>query len=264
MGQKLRDDKIGTLSHSSGVITLGASYLTIGGQQYITGTLNRTITADVTLVANNLYMIYAVLSSGVPDLRVSANLNSVGPAGFSSWKLVGAFYANGLSSVSLGSFVNIKGVPKTENPIVTVITWSISGFAVSPVGAWDRDGRTFGMSHGFTKDGSAGVGGGSLAVNMPANLPSVAGANNALAPGTELVQINGGNVGNTAFSSLTGAVSDWTGVEMYAVGSTFQFLTQPTGTGSLINSNVLANSIVQGNVRGIPLTSWSNTALEDL
>jgi hypothetical protein len=110
MAQRLQDDKIGTLSHSSGTISLGASRLTIGGQQYAnTSALTRSIASDVTMVANTLYMIYAVVNSGVVELRISANVNSAGPAGFSSWKLVGAFYAN--STPAFGTFMTIEGVP---------------------------------------------------------------------------------------------------------------------------------------------------------
>lgn len=118
MGQILLEDKIGALSHSSGVITLAASRLTIGGQQYETTALNRTIATDVTMTANSLYMIYVVLSGGVVSLRISSNVNSVGPAGFSVWKLVGAFYANSFAPVSLGSFVTIDGPPTTITPVV--------------------------------------------------------------------------------------------------------------------------------------------------
>lgn len=121
MGQILQADTIGALSHSSGVITLQASRLTIGGQQYTTSVLNRTIATDVTMTATTMYMIYAVVSGGVVSLRVSANVNSVGPAGFTAWKLVGAF----LTSISsaFGAFLNIEGVPQCEeidNGVLTI------------------------------------------------------------------------------------------------------------------------------------------------
>lgn len=100
MAQKLFNDKIGTATHSTGVISLAASKLTIGGQQYITtSSVSRTITNDVTLAANTLYMVYAVISGGAVALRISTNVNSVGPAGFSSWKLVGAFDTDGTAAV---------------------------------------------------------------------------------------------------------------------------------------------------------------------
>lgn len=115
MGFKLLNDKLGALSHSAGVITIQASILTIGGQQYATAAMTRTISADVTMTANNLYMIYAVVSSGVVQLRISSSVNSVGPAGFTSWQLVGAFYSDGLAVIGFGSFVNITGVPESRN-----------------------------------------------------------------------------------------------------------------------------------------------------
>lgn len=137
MGQILLEDKIGALSHSSGVITLAASRLTIGGQQYETSSLNRTIATDVTLIANSLYMIYAVLSGGVVSLRISTNVNSVGPAGFTIWKLVGAFYANGTTSPAFGDFVNIEGVPET-GPILFTPTGTFTNTTYT--GKWKRKG----------------------------------------------------------------------------------------------------------------------------
>lgn len=120
MAQKLRDDKIGTIQHNAGSIQMLASssspaYLTVGGQQYkITSNLSRLIASDVTMVANTRYQVFAVVNSGVVELRVSLNENSVGPSGFTRWLLIGSFYANGLASVAFGSFVNINGVPETD------------------------------------------------------------------------------------------------------------------------------------------------------
>ena len=113
MGQILLEDKIGALSHSSGVITLADSRLSIGGQQYITSSLNRTISTDVTITANTLYMIFAIVSGGTVSLRVSTNVNSIGPSGFTAWKLVGAFMSSGEASPAFGSFLTIKGVPRS-------------------------------------------------------------------------------------------------------------------------------------------------------
>lgn len=132
MGQKFRDDKIGTLSHSGGSIVMSAStsnpaYVTIGGQQWkVTSSLSRTIATDVTMAANTLYMIYAVRNSGNTELRISTNVNSVGPAGFSSWKLVGAFQSNGMSPIAFGSFVTIEGTP-TSGFIPFQPVWTATG-----------------------------------------------------------------------------------------------------------------------------------------
>jgi len=126
MGQRIKEDKFGTISHSSGTISLAASILTIGGQQYVTSALSRLISTDVTLVALTRYMVYAVISGGSPALRISTNVNSVGPAGFTGWKLVGAFYSDGMSPVAFGSFVNLEGKPGT-NYMPYQPVWSSSG-----------------------------------------------------------------------------------------------------------------------------------------
>lgn len=112
MGFKLLEDKLGAISHSSGVVSLGPSILSFGNQQYATSGLSRTIATDVTMTATTLYMVYAVMASGVLSLRVSANANSVGPAGFTSWKLVGAYYSN--STPAFGAVCNITGMPATD------------------------------------------------------------------------------------------------------------------------------------------------------
>lgn len=171
----MKDDKIGSLSHAVGVISLGASDLTIGGQQYSTPTLNRTISTDVTLVANTLYMIYAVVNSGVVDLRISTNVNSAGPAGFSSWKLVGAFYSNGASSVAFGSFVGIEGTPESD-----WITFDPTGTWVantSYFGRWKRTGTNLELQFRVSTSGAPTAA--SLVINFPTNL-SVENAVNQL------------------------------------------------------------------------------------
>jgi hypothetical protein len=120
MGRIIGIDKIGTLSHSAGVITLGPSLLTIGGQQFrVLSSITRTISTDITMAANTRYQVFAVMVGGVVQLRISANENSAGPAGFSSWKLVGSFYANGMGTVAFGSFVNIEGPPSTNTILHT-------------------------------------------------------------------------------------------------------------------------------------------------
>lgn len=153
MGAALGLDRIGNVSHSSGILTLGNpagrlfSTITIGGQQYRTGVLSRAISSDVTLLAGSLYMVFAVSVGGAVQLRVSSNLNSIGPSGFTAWKLLGAFYANGLGPVGLGSFVNIDGVPSTEEwidggpiPISATTTPPTKGTTTRDKMWWLRDG----------------------------------------------------------------------------------------------------------------------------
>ncbi len=121
MAQKLRDDKIGTISHSGGTISMAASssnpaWLTIGGQQYrVTSTLSRTISADVTLAQATRYQVFAVISGGNVVLRISTNENSIGPSGFASWKLVGSFLSQGFAA-AFGGLLPIDRKP--------IIRWS--------------------------------------------------------------------------------------------------------------------------------------------
>jgi hypothetical protein len=115
MAQKLFADKIGALTHSAGNILMAASssnpaYLTIGGQQYtVTSQLSVALPA---MSANTRYQVFAVQSAGVVSLAISANENSVGPSGYSSWKLVGSLYAS--PTGTFGGFVNIFDTPTTD------------------------------------------------------------------------------------------------------------------------------------------------------
>lgn len=123
MGFKQGEDKIGTLTQNAGTISLAASLLTIGGQQYRTAALSRLISTDLTMTANVLYIVYAILNGSTVELRVSANMNSVGPAGFSAWCIVGAFVSG--STSAFASFIPITGLPilnanYTSNTTVTL------------------------------------------------------------------------------------------------------------------------------------------------
>jgi hypothetical protein len=136
MGQIIMQDKIGILSATSTTVTLAPSVLTIGARQFRTQTLTRTIATDVTLTANvTLYFIYAIVVSGTVQLRISTNVNSSGPSGFNSWKLVGAFYdSTGIDP----AFVNIVGVPSTD--IVNYTPTGAWTTAVNYLGRWRRVG----------------------------------------------------------------------------------------------------------------------------
>lgn len=183
MGQKLRDDKLGTIQHNSGSIQMLASttspaYITIGGQQYkITSTLSRLISSDVTMVANTRYQVFAVVNSGSVELRISLNENSQGPSGFLRWKLIGSFYANGRAPIAFGSFVNIVGVPKTS--LVDGGNLNITADSVAPSGSgtyeingffWERDGDKLVGWERFGQTGNGSTGTGVYFHNMPANL----------------------------------------------------------------------------------------------
>lgn len=67
------------------------------------------------LTANSLYFLYMRINSGSVILTSSTSVPSVYRASFPEAILVGAFYADGMSPVAFGSFVNIEGVPETSS-----------------------------------------------------------------------------------------------------------------------------------------------------
>jgi hypothetical protein len=110
MGSILRKEKLGQIAHSGGNITLGPSTFNIGARQFVTTT---TLSVPVgSPGVNALRYVYLVNNAGTPELVVSQNVNSVGPTSYNNWKLIAAFYADGVSG-AFGSFVNIKGEPSS-------------------------------------------------------------------------------------------------------------------------------------------------------
>lgn len=106
MGQILGIDWVADLVIASATsITMAQTYqgkqvrVTVGGQQYAAAsglTLNLAATgfnglASGSLVANTLYYIYAVVSSGVLGLIASTSGPAIGPTGFATWKEIGRF-----------------------------------------------------------------------------------------------------------------------------------------------------------------------------
>ena len=134
MGQKLGADIIKPLQYSApNIILPSGSRITIGGQQYLLGSNLQVALSGLT--ANTLYFVYAQASLGVVSLTY---LTSVPTANLTK-KLVGAFYANGLSPVAFGSFVNIEGRPETERVPFTA-TLNLFGTGTTQSGWWVREG----------------------------------------------------------------------------------------------------------------------------
>lgn len=89
------------------------------------------------LVANTRYQLYLVPGG---TLVYSTNEHSIGPAGYTSWILIGSFYANGETSVLFGSFVSIDEEPHTDNWVR--FTLQKLGFTTSTDNCrWKRKGR---------------------------------------------------------------------------------------------------------------------------
>ena len=276
MGAKFGIDKIGLLSHEGGIITLGLpsgslfNVLTIGGQQYRVGVLQRMISADVSLSTNNRYMVFAVVSGGTVQLRVSENVNSVGPAGFIAWKLVGAFYSNGLSA--FGSLVNIKGVPKTTPWLAGGVRLFIGGTLVTNKGNVTidevhirRDGLMMEYEWRFQKDST----GQSLAGNYEAAPPTFGSGPTAYqideSKIASLVGINYVRTMGIAWWGNSGVAYDL--IANYVGGNVLQFA-KADGSNETANT-VFVNWLGQvihyyGCKVQFPVSQWNNTPLEDL
>lgn len=251
MGRVIGPDKIGTLTHSAGNISLAASRLTIGGQQYRNSAA--LAVALPALTANTLYFLYVVLNAGSLEMVVSENVNSVGPAGYTAWKLVGAFYSNGISaSVAFGAFVNIEGTPQTSSLIESDPDWSVSGFTSSKT-LWGRSGAFLKLQASFVKNATAGAAG-ALKLFIPDNLP---GYDNNQNPFT-----NGGQWGVFVSSGL-GGVSGWRTTSAYGTGGDgFNFL-EYEGSSTLDGANI-ASDPCHARFDNVPLETWTSTPLKDL
>lgn len=125
-------ESIGAISHAGGVITLADSLINIGGQQYKTGVLQRTISTDGPFSANTRVNVFVGLLADVPVMRLSQNENSAGPVGFLAWRLVGAIQLSDVDD-TFGAFFNIEGIPSTLT--------------------YDFDGNEFGRSFGIAYSG---------------------------------------------------------------------------------------------------------------
>jgi hypothetical protein len=129
MGFFRGQDRIGQLSHNSGIITLAlpslstVNRLTIRGQQYDFGVLTRTITTDVSLAANTLYFVYAFLNAGAVELRISASVPSVYRSSNPVSQPIGAFYTE--NSTAFYSFLSIN-LPDTRPSYIKTVAASTS------------------------------------------------------------------------------------------------------------------------------------------
>lgn len=244
MGQKIKEDKIGSLSHSSGVITLQASILTIGGQQYTTSALQLTLSG---LSVHTTYMLYVVLNSGVPTLVSSTNVNSVGPAGFASWKLVGAFIAN--QSAAFGAFLNIEGVP-----VCAPVLWLPSNTGFGTLSGNDsRFWRNGKYLEGQLKFATGTVTGAVASVGLPDNLAMDATVMTQQNYWLSVV-LNNSNVAITQLQTN------------FATNATSLFFAPANALGNINNGNTspFASGQVQSAQFKVPIAAWSNTPLKDL
>ncbi len=261
MAQKLRDDKIGALSHSSGVITLTStpaspSWLTIGGQQYKI-TSNRTLAVSGT-VANTLYMIYAVQTAGVVSLVQSTNVNSVGPAGYASWKLVGAFYAG---NAGFGSLVGINDIPRSGTFSYTLTATWTAGFTYDAT--IERDGK-YAIIRTKLILNNAPTPNVSLLLNTP---PSLTIADQFFTGTDDLIIGEGTIRAGQGFHLAMMYVSSTSVVpQTVNVDTTSASAVDPSKVNTFTANNIFgfANGHTINTEYKVPIVGWSDTPLKDL
>jgi hypothetical protein len=252
MGQKLRDDKIGTLSHSAGNILMAASvsspvYLTIGGQQFkVTTQLSVALPA---VTANTRYQVFAVQSAGVVSLVISLNQNSTGPTGYSRWKLVGSLMANATGS-GFGAFIEIKGKPRFSGgsvinytPIYTNMTISVTDHF-----SYTLDGEFIHVLGRYTKTGGAAA---QCSISLPTNLVVASRITTGVC------------FGQHAF--LTASASDGGLISIAGATELFPSFSGASFGGKLqgVNGNIPVNCPWSVDAR-VPIQGFSNTPIEDL
>ncbi len=281
MAQKIRDDKIGTLSHSAGSILMAASiaspaYLTIGGQQFkVTSQLSVALPS---MTANTRYQVYAVQSAGVVSLIISTRENSQGPIGYSRWKLVGSLYSSGKASPDFGCFMTISGIPTSIgyvdngpmisgthlianiNPSFTTTNWNTM--------RWWRKGRHLYHDWELSMIATGGAGSGTyrfllpFAVNTQEHTPNPSvGTESGTTSGIQRGVLGGlGHITNGASRGhLTPFLYDNTSV--YVICDAVY-----AGYGVWSNSNYALNSAqhIRLNMRDVSIAGWTDTAIEDL
>ena len=235
-----------SMSHNSGVISATFQNGSV---------LSRTISADVALAANTLYYVYLVSSGGAATLRISTNVNSVGPAGFGTWTLIGAFYSD--VRLAFGSFVTIFGLPSTTNFIEEGfglgggLTGFFNGFPSFLLSyyQWTREGIW--LSVNLRMDNTQGNAT-SARIPFPRNITNLEVTKNV---GTYAGQNSGATAGGGSIISLGGTSDVGFGGPNFT-GSAVSFQ-----TGSFVAGATLSTIVAQFRTK---ISQWSSRPLVDL
>lgn len=231
------------LTHSSGTISA----------VFGTTTYNVNLSG---LSANTLYYLYIRKVSGVSTLVFVTTAPSTYRLSFSDAVLIGAFYANGLSSVGFGSFVSIEGTPQSE-----VFNFQGSGNWTNTLytSRLKRNGDKAEIEYTLAFIGvpASGI----LAVNLPTNLTMV---NNKLSSTTGFnfdsnIDGKAKMLVGSAYEGLVLRNSDTSVVLSYLDVDANEAFVTPTLPGSFSTTghyiHITAN---------IPISGWSNKPLKDL
>ena len=234
-----------SISHSSGTVSV------------VFGTTTYTLVLSG-LSSNTRYQIYLVPGG---TLVQSTNENSVGPAGYTSWILVGAFYADAATSV--GGFLNLLESPKaymgTETFVPTTGTGTMTNYTASMSKWRDEDRLIQRFSVKFT--GSVGTWTDvsiPVAAGLSINAAKVNGADEGAPLGTLELLDSGSEFyyGRVQYKYNT---SDSVRLLLYSVKSHTGTVPLP---GSPISNLFPMSFVSTDSINGVfevPISGWSNT-----
>ena len=238
-----------SLTQSSGTITA------------VMGTKVYTVVTSG-LAANTRYQLYIVPGG---TLVYSTNENSVGPAGYTSWILVGSFYSNGLASVGFGSFIDVINEPATRNQIF--FTPLVQGFVRANAhlesALWSRDKGLVKIDYNYRHVVSTGA---STSSNMRWRVPGNLTIDESYILGSNPAFRNSGTA-NAVFGGIyclgvsTYYGSDYVTLNVLPSGPTANI----ASTADLLNTNVLPMGGNSAQVYSfkieLPVVGWSNTPI---
>jgi hypothetical protein len=231
-----------SLTHSAGTISA----------VFGSTTLNASLSG---LTAMTLYYLYVRKVSGVTSLVYVTTAPQAMRALFSDAVLVGAFFADGMTSVGFGSFVNIEGSPESN-----VFNYQGSGNWTNVI--YSSRARVVGdkielnQTISFTGAPSSGV----FAPNLPTNLSmpttklsSTTGFNyDSNLPGRAKMIVGSAYDGSVLRNSDTSYVLSYLDVNANAAFVTPTLPAAFSTTGHYIHVEVI-----------LPITGFSNTPLKD-
>jgi hypothetical protein len=102
-------DFIGKFTAAGTTVSLQQSRVTVGGLQYDISSISIPVTG---VASNSIYNVYLVDVADSPTLVADRRPNSLGPDGYTAWKLVGAFMSNNTGD-GVGSALNTIGEPNS-------------------------------------------------------------------------------------------------------------------------------------------------------
>lgn len=258
-------EQIGVMSHNGGLLSLAPSLLKIGGLWRRTiATIQVAVPA--VMLPNTRYQVFAVdAGGGAVSLVVSINENSVGPAGYTRWALVGSFYSTGHTVPVWGAFVNISGVPNTRPWYGGLCQLTQNGGgAITKPGAPDEDqviftrqGALVKMEWSFSK---AGAGGSAPGGNWEYNTLNVLPTDDSLIPGITQEDTNNGIAGITT-------PTDGRNLNVFYNNNNkwcFRYTTPSNVVASNTTHPFAAGTFRFGGSWSYPVAAWSVTAIKDL